>query len=52
MAKEKVALLGTGLMGFPMAHNLAKAGVPLTVWNRTRAKADPLAVQGAAVAVL
>ena len=50
MAMEKVALLGTGLMGFPMARNLAMAGVPLTVWNRTQAKADPLAANGAVVA--
>jgi len=50
MATEKVALLGTGLMGLPMARNLAAAGVPLTVWNRTRAKADPLAAHGATVA--
>ncbi|WP_299620177.1 NAD(P)-dependent oxidoreductase [uncultured Tateyamaria sp.] len=50
MAMEKVALLGTGLMGFPMARNLAAASVPLTVWNRTQAKADPLAVHGATVA--
>ncbi|WP_299287951.1 NAD(P)-dependent oxidoreductase [uncultured Tateyamaria sp.] len=50
MAFEKVALLGTGLMGFPMARNLARAGVPVTVWNRTRAKADPLAEVGAQVA--
>jgi 2-hydroxy-3-oxopropionate reductase len=47
---EKVALLGTGLMGFPMARNLALGGVPITVWNRTRAKADPLADHGAAIA--
>ena len=50
MAFENVALLGTGLMGFPMARNLARAGVPVTVWNRTQAKADPLADEGAAVA--
>jgi 2-hydroxy-3-oxopropionate reductase len=50
MVMEKVALLGTGLMGFPMARNLAAAGVPLTVWNRTRAKADPLAADGVRVA--
>lgn len=50
MAFENVALLGTGLMGFPMARNLARAGVPVTVWNRTQAKADPLADDGAAVA--
>ncbi len=50
MAFENVALLGTGLMGFPMARNMARAGVPVTVWNRTQAKADPLADDGAAVA--
>lgn len=50
MVMEKVALLGTGLMGFPMARNLARAGMPLTVWNRTQAKADPLAAEGATVA--
>lgn len=49
MAFEKVALLGTGLMGFPMACNLARAGVSLNVWNRTRAKAEPLATDGATV---
>lgn len=49
MAFEKVALLGTGLMGFPMARNLARAGVPLNAWNRTRTKADPLAEDGATV---
>ena len=41
--------MGTGLMGFPMARNLAAAGVPVTVWNRTKAKADPLAAHGARV---
>lgn len=45
-----VALLGTGLMGAPMARNLLKAGHKLTVWNRTRAKAVPLGEQGAGVA--
>ncbi|MFL4469539.1 NAD(P)-dependent oxidoreductase [Tateyamaria armeniaca] len=49
MATQKVALLGTGLMGFPMARNLAQAGIPLTVWNRTRAKAEPLSAFGAEV---
>src|SRR5579862_2124129 len=43
----RVALLGTGIMGAPMAHNLAAAGHEVTVWNRTRAKAEGL---GAAVA--
>ena len=50
MAYEKVTLLGTGLMGLPMARNLAAAGVPMTVWNRTAAKAAPLEAHGARVA--
>ena len=45
-----VALLGTGLMGLPMAANIARAGIALTVWNRTRAKAEPLAAHGARIA--
>jgi 3-hydroxyisobutyrate dehydrogenase len=45
-----VALLGTGIMGAGMARNIAAAGIPLTVWNRTREKADPLADAGARVA--
>lgn len=49
MAKLKVALLGTGLMGAPMSRNLLKAGVPLAVWNRSRGKAEPLAQDGAEV---
>lgn len=44
-----VALLGTGIMGAGMARNLAAAGLPLRVWNRTRAKAEPLAETGAIV---
>ena len=39
----KIALLGTGIMGAPMARNLAAAGFEVTVWNRTRARAEPLA---------
>ena len=38
-----VALLGTGIMGQGMARNIAGAGLPLTVWNRTSDKAEPLA---------
>jgi 3-hydroxyisobutyrate dehydrogenase len=45
-----VALLGTGTMGAGMARNIAAAGLPLRVWNRTRAKAEPLAEVGAVVA--
>jgi 3-hydroxyisobutyrate dehydrogenase-like beta-hydroxyacid dehydrogenase len=36
-------------MGYAMAERLAKAGCDIAVWNRTRAKADPLAQQGAKV---
>ena len=46
----KIAVLGTGLMGAPIAANLAAAGHEVRVWNRTRAKAEPLAEQGAVVA--
>jgi 3-hydroxyisobutyrate dehydrogenase len=44
----KIAFLGTGIMGAPMARNIAQAGHDVTVWNRTREKAE--AVDGAAVA--
>ena len=50
MAKQSVALLGLGTMGAGMAGNLLKAGFPLTVYNRTAAKAKPLADAGARVA--
>ncbi len=49
-AKINVAVLGTGLMGAPMARNLLRAGLAVTAWNRTRAKAEPLADEGAAIA--
>jgi len=45
-----VAVLGTGTMGAPMARNLAAAGFPVRVWNRSKEKADPLADAGAHVA--
>jgi 3-hydroxyisobutyrate dehydrogenase len=48
--ETKVALLGLGTMGRGMALNLLKAGFPLTVYNRTRAKAEALAAEGARVA--
>lgn len=47
---ENLAFLGTGIMGAPMATNLLKAGFRVTVWNRTRAKAEALAPLGARVA--
>lgn len=46
----RVALLGTGAMGAGMARNIAAAGLPLTVWNRSPEKAQPLADAGARVA--
>jgi 3-hydroxyisobutyrate dehydrogenase-like beta-hydroxyacid dehydrogenase len=42
--------LGTGRMGAAMAARLLKAGHPVTVWNRTAAKAQALAEHGATVA--
>ncbi|WP_373634872.1 NAD(P)-dependent oxidoreductase [Yoonia sp. SS1-5] len=47
---QKITLLGTGLMGFPMSRNIARGGFDLTVWNRSRAKADPLKSEGIMVA--
>nr|WP_279580855.1 NAD(P)-dependent oxidoreductase [Fodinicola feengrottensis] len=46
----RTTVLGTGIMGAAMARNLAKAGLDLTVWNRSRDKAEPLAAVGATVA--
>lgn len=36
----RIAFLGTGLMGMPMAKRLLAAGYPISAWNRTRAKAE------------
>jgi 2-hydroxy-3-oxopropionate reductase len=46
----RLAFLGTGIMGLPMASNLLKTGFSVTVWNRTRSKAEPLAAEGARMA--
>ncbi|GAA3531928.1 NAD(P)-dependent oxidoreductase [Amycolatopsis ultiminotia] len=45
-----LAFLGTGIMGHPMAANLVRAGLDVRVWNRTAAKAESLAGEGAVVA--
>jgi 2-hydroxy-3-oxopropionate reductase len=45
----QVALIGIGLMGLPMAKRLCEAGLHPHIWNRTRAKAEPLAALGAKV---
>lgn len=48
--KPAIAWLGAGLMGNPMAGRLLDEGYPVRVWNRTRAKAETLSSQGAAIA--
>jgi 3-hydroxyisobutyrate dehydrogenase len=44
----KIAVLGIGQMGRPMAQRLVQAGHDVTVWNRTREKAEPVVREGAA----
>ena len=46
----RYGFLGLGIMGSAMAANLVKAGLDVTVWNRTPAKCAPLAELGARVA--
>ncbi|MDO6563092.1 NAD(P)-dependent oxidoreductase [Amphritea sp. 1_MG-2023] len=46
----KIAFLGIGLMGRPMASHLLKAGFQVTLWNRTRHKAEALIDLGATLA--
>jgi 3-hydroxyisobutyrate dehydrogenase-like beta-hydroxyacid dehydrogenase len=43
--ETRVAFLGLGIMGWPMAANLARAGVELTVWTRTGEKAERFAAE-------
>lgn len=45
----RIGWIGTGRMGFAMAQRLIDAGYDVAVWNRTRAKAEPLAASGATV---
>jgi 3-hydroxyisobutyrate dehydrogenase len=47
---ERVAVLGAGIMGGPMARNLLKAGFRARVWNRTPDKARVLVADGADLA--
>ena len=44
---KRIGFIGTGLMGQPMARRLLEGGYPLTVWNRTPQKANPLLEAGA-----
>jgi 3-hydroxyisobutyrate dehydrogenase len=50
LSELRVGWIGTGRMGAAMAVRLARAGVDLTAWNRTRAKAEPLAESGCVIA--
>jgi len=45
-SKQKIGWIGAGRMGYPMIERLLKAGHGVTIWNRTRAKAEPLASKG------
>jgi 3-hydroxyisobutyrate dehydrogenase len=47
--KQRIGWIGMGRMGYPMAERLLKAGYDVSVWNRTRSKAEPLAKAGAKV---
>lgn len=50
MQHERIGFIGLGIMGQGMARNLLRAGFPLTVWNRTAAKAQALVAEGAQAA--
>jgi 3-hydroxyisobutyrate dehydrogenase len=43
---QKIGWIGMGRMGFPMAERLLKAGHDVSIWNRTKSKAEPLAKSG------
>ena len=47
--KQALGWIGAGRMGYEMAGRLAKGGCDIAVWNRTKAKADPLSKYGAKV---
>jgi len=49
LTSQKLGWIGAGRMGYAMAERLAKGGCDIAVWNRTKAKADPLAKHGAKV---
>ena len=51
MAPERIAFLGLGIMGRPMATNLAAAGIEVVAWNRTAERAEQLAAEQAGVSV-
>jgi 3-hydroxyisobutyrate dehydrogenase len=47
--KKKIGWIGMGRMGYPMAERLLKAGYDVSIWNRTRSKAEPLGKAGAKI---
>jgi len=50
LTQHKIGWIGAGgRMGYAMAERLAKAGADVAVWNRTRAKAEPLAKSGCSI---
>ena len=49
-SEAKVGFIGLGIMGEPMALNLIRAGIPLTVWNRTKDRTEKARAAGAVVA--
>ncbi|WP_017593149.1 NAD(P)-dependent oxidoreductase [Nocardiopsis potens] len=49
-SKPRISLLGLGTMGTALARAWLAAGHPVTVWNRTAARAEPLAAEGAETA--
>lgn len=48
-AQESIGFIGLGAMGLPMARNLIDAGFKLSIFNRTKSKADELVTMGAKV---
>jgi len=51
LAQHSLGWIGVGRMGYPMAERLLKAGHSVAIWNRTRAKAEPLAKKGGRIVV-
>ncbi len=49
LGQHTIGWIGAGRMGYAMASRLLKAGCDVAVWNRTRAKAEPLAELGARI---
>jgi len=48
--KMNLGVIGLGMMGQAMARNLLRAGHRVTVWNRTRSRAENLQAEGALIA--